>query len=66
MNLVVFYQIFETFTLPAIVPWVFLSLLLQSKILFAGGQPPELMDPLIISILFNILSIGSTIGYFMY
>lgn len=67
MNLVVFYQIFETFTLPAILPWVFISLMLQSNILFMGiSQPPELISQSNLSILFNIMSIGSTVGYLLY
>ena len=67
MNFVVFYQIFETFALPAILPWIFISLMLQSNILFRHmKQPPELLSQKVLSIFFNIMSIGSTIGYLMY
>jgi len=34
MNLVIFYQILETFLMPAIVPWVFISTNLQSNYLY--------------------------------
>lgn len=48
-------------------PWVFISLTLQTNIMFRGvAEPPELIDPLLFSILFDILSIGSTVGYFFY
>ena len=66
MNLIVFYQIFETFTLPAILPWIFISLMLQSNILFYHEYPSELISQTTLSILFNIMSIGSTVGYLMY
>ena len=67
MNVVVWYQIFETFSLPAIVPWIFLTLMLQANILYRGvDEPPELLNPLILTVLFNILSVGSTVGYFFY
>lgn len=67
MNIAIWYQILETFALPAIVPWIFLSLMLQTNILYRGvDEPPELLDPVFISILFNILSVGSTIGYLFY
>lgn len=41
MNLILFFQIFETFTMPAIMPYVLLSLILQSRILYFGGNQPE-------------------------
>lgn len=67
MNFVVFYQIFETFALPGILPWVFLSMTLQSNILFRGAdQPDDFVNPMVISVLFNILSVVSTVGYFLY
>ena len=61
-----FYHIYETFTLPAIVPWIFISLMLQSNILFMNGQPPELISQTNLTILFNFMAIASNLGYFLY
>lgn len=67
MNFVVFYQIFETFALPAILPWIFMSLMLQSNIWLRGAdRPAELVNPIVLSVLFNILSIVSTLGYVIF
>lgn len=69
MNLVIFYQIFETFTLPGILPWIFLSMTLQSNILFHGFDPsttPEMINPILSSVLFNVMSILSIVGYMLY
>lgn len=67
MNFVVFYQIFETFALPGILPWVFLSMTLQTNVLFRGtDQPDDLITPMLATVLFNILSVASTVGYFLY
>lgn len=67
MNLVVFFQIFEIFVLPAILPWVFLSLNFTGNILYRGATRPEGMAPPIFeSVLFNILTALSTVGYLLY
>jgi len=67
MNLLIFLQVFETFSLPGVLPWIFLSLMLQSHVLYFGSsQPPEIVSPLLLTILFNIMSVVSTLGYFMF
>ena len=65
MNFVLFYQIFETFSLPALLPWVLVSLIVQSKIV-NDDRVNELYPPTLMSVLFNIMSIGSTVGYFLH
>ena len=65
MNFVLFYQIFETFSLPALLPWVLVSMIVQSKIV-GDDRVNELYPPLLMSIVFNGMSIGSTIGYFLH
>ena len=63
MNFVLFYQIFETFSLPALLPWVLFSLIIQSKLVITE-------DPIIpsdkMAIFFNIMSIGSGFGYILH
>lgn len=67
MNLVIFFQVLETFALAGIIPWIFISLMLQQHILYQGvPKPTELMDPLVLTILFNILTVTSTLSYFLY
>lgn len=67
MNLVIFFQVLETFALAGIIPWIFISLMLQQHILYQGvPKPTELMDPLVLTILFNILTVTSTLAYFLY
>ena len=63
MNFVVFYQIFETFSLPALLPWVLFSLIVQSKIL-VNEDPVIPQDKM--TIFFNIMSIGSGFGYLLH
>lgn len=67
MNLVICFQIFEMFALPSIIPWMLISLLLQKHVLYLGvPHPPALLSDDIMPILFNILSISSTLGYLLY
>jgi hypothetical protein len=66
MNFVVFFQIFETFVLPGILPWVFISLIFQSKILYMNGEPPELIPQASLSIIFNFMTVASGTGYILY
>lgn len=67
MNLVIFFQVLETFALAGILPWIFISLMLQQHILYQGvPKPTELMDPLVLTILFNILTVVSTLAYFLF
>ena len=66
MNLVVFYQILETFSLPAIAPWIFISLMLQQFFLYAHVERPYYwLDAFSFSILFNILTFGGIAGYLL-
>jgi hypothetical protein len=66
-NFIVFYQVFETFTFPAILPWVFISMFLQTNVLYRGVDPPaEVANAALNSVLFNILSVVSTVGYLLY
>ena len=65
-NLVMFFHICETFALPGIVPWIFLSLLLESNFLFTNGQPDYLIPSLVLTILFNIMGLASNLGYILY
>lgn len=63
-NLIVFYQIIETFCLPAIAPWIFISLMLQPFFLYSHAERPYyLFNALILSIFFNILTFGGLLGY---
>lgn len=67
MNFIVFYQIFENTILPTIMPWIFLSLMLQKNILFREvHMPEESLPPVVMKILFNVLSVVSTLGYFLF
>lgn len=67
MNLLILLQVFETFSLPGVIPWIFLSLMLQSHVLYFGGvQSSEIVPPLLLTILFNIMSVVSTLAYFMF
>lgn len=68
MNFVIFYQIFETFTLPGVLPWVFISLSLQNNILYRGieDKGENYASPTVSFVLFNILSVASTLGYFLF
>ena len=66
LNLVIFYITFEIFTLPAIVPWIFISLGLQELFLEKGDYPEGLIPPGVINILFNIMAIGSFVGYLLF
>lgn len=67
MNLFVFFLVFEIFVLPAVLSTVFLSLTLQSHVLYFGSsQSPDIVPPLLFTILINIMTIMSTISYFMF
>lgn len=67
MNFVVWFQIFETFVMPGVMPWVFISLFLQSNVLYFNREVPEnLHQPIVATILFNMVSVLSTAGYFLY
>lgn len=53
--------------MPGILPWVFISLALQSNILFNDMEAQKQQaNSSYIGLLFNLISIISTIGYFIY
>lgn len=48
-------------------PWIFLSLMLQKNILFREvHMPEESLPPIVMKVLFNVLSVVSTLGYFLF
>jgi hypothetical protein len=66
-NFVIFYQILENSVLPAILPWLFLSMTLQSNILYRGIKlPTELLHPVLNLAIFNFLTFFSTCSYLLY
>lgn len=53
--------------LPAIVPWIFLSLTLQSNVLYRGiTLPKEIFHPTLNFVIFNFLTFFSTASYLLF
>lgn len=66
-NLVIFYNVFETFAIMAIVPWIMISMNYQSHILYMYEKPsPHLYDEESISYIFTFMSIFGTTAYLFF
>lgn len=63
MNLVITYQVFEFHALAALIPWVLMSMIVQTKIIFYGEQ---IHNGFLITVLFNVLGVTSFIGYVLH
>lgn len=60
-------QVLENHLLPTTLPWILISMNLQSKILFHFVKPsPELVSDFYMSIIFNYLSISGIVFYLLY
>ncbi len=63
-NIVILFNVFEICALPALVPWVFVSLMYQSNILYHFVKPsPYLYSDYALSYVFNALTLFSAISY---
>lgn len=53
--------------MPAVMPWMVISLFLQTYILYFGFQTPKNLQPAIVfTILLNLITLTSAIGYFLF
>lgn len=67
MNLVVFYQILETFIMPAVAPWATISVIIQAFRQLLSTQAVGEFDGVAVGLnLITNVSIVSSVGYFMY
>lgn len=65
-NFLVVYLIIEVFALTALMPWIFISMFLQSKLLFFDYYPEDLIPEYIVNIFYQIMWVGGSLGYFIY